>query len=253
LIDLHSHVLPGLDDGAPDLDAALEICRLATADGTEVLAATPHVRSDYPTTPQAMNAALESLRDAAGDLIRLVPGGELDLAELERPVDELLPFALAGNPSYLLVETPYHGWQLDLGERLFRLRISGITPVLAHPERNPDVQSRPDLLEALVAAGTLVQLTASSLDGRGGRRARACAMTLLERGLAHLVASDAHEASIREVGLSSAVRAVGDELGRWLTVDVPHAIVDGHAIPPRPTRLSTSRRLLAWRRPNRAS
>jgi protein-tyrosine phosphatase len=246
VIDLHSHVLPGLDDGAADVDAALAICRAAAEDGIEVLAGTPHVRSDYPTTPEAMQRTLAELRAAAGDLIQLVPGGEIDLKELERPLEELAPFALGGNPAYLLVETPYFGWPLDIGDRLFRLRAAGITPVLAHPERNYDVQARPGLLEPLVEIGTLVQLTAASVDGRGGGRAKTCAATLLDRELAHLLASDAHEPSVRAIGLSAAARAVGDELGHWLTVDVPRSILDGTPAPPRPKRRrSGARRFLA--------
>ena len=237
MIDLHSHVLPGLDDGAADIDEAVELCRAAAADGIEVLAATPHVRDDYPTTPEQMEAALDDVQRAAGDTIRLVPGGELDLAELGRPHEELRRFALAGNPAWLLVETPYVGWPLDLGEKLFALRLAGFGAVLAHPERSPDVQARPELLEPLVAAGTLVQLTAGSIDGRLGRRARACALALLDRGLAHLVASDAHAPSVRAVGLSAAVEAIADdELAPWLTGDVPGAIVDGGAVPPRPAK-----------------
>jgi protein-tyrosine phosphatase len=245
VIDLHSHVLPGLDDGARDLEAALAICRAAADDGIEVLAGTPHVRAtDYPTTPEQMMGALAELRSAVGDLIRVVPGGELDLAELDRPVDELLLFALAGNRSYLLVETPYVGWPLDLAGRLSGLRSAGITPVLAHPERNREVQDRPHLLEPIVAVGTLVQLTAASVDGRGGRRARACANALVRNELAHLVASDAHEPGVREIGLSGAARAVGDELGRWLTRDVPRAIVEDEPIPPRPKPRSGAARFL---------
>ena len=243
MIDLHSHVLPGLDDGAQDLEAAVAICRAAAADGIEVLAGTPHVRHDYPTTADDMQRALEQLRAAAGDLVELLPGGELDLQELDRPIEELLPFALGGNPRYLLVETPYYGWPLDLADRLFRLHAAGITPVLAHPERNYDVQARPGLLEPIVAGGTLIQLTATSLDGRGSSRAKACALTLLQRELAHLLASDAHEPSVRAIGLSAAARAAGGELGRWLTLDVPRAIVDDTPLPPRPKR-SGARRLL---------
>lgn len=248
MIDLHSHVLPGLDDGAPDLDASVAICRAAAADGIRVLAATPHVRSDYPTTPEGMTSALARVREAAGDVIQVVPGGELDIYQLERPLAELLPFALAGNRNYLLVETPYAGWPLDLAERLFRLRTAGITPVLAHPERNHDVQARPALVEPVVAGGSLVQLTAASVDGRGGRRAQACARTLLQQGLAHLVASDAHEAAVRAIGLSSAARAVGGELGRWLTVDVPRGIVEDTPIPPRPLAPAGRRRIPTLRR-----
>jgi protein-tyrosine phosphatase len=233
LIDLHSHVLPGLDDGAADLEEALAICAAAAADGIEVLAATPHVRDDYPTSPEGMERALEELR-AAAPPVEVVRGAELDLAELDRPIDELRRYALGGS-SYLLVETPYFGWPLDLADRLFRLRVQGFRAVLAHPERNPDVQEQPDLLEPIVATGTLVQLTGASVDGRVGGRARACARTLLDRRLAHLIASDAHAPAIREVGLGPAVASLKDDvLARWLTLDVPRAVLADVEPPPRP-------------------
>jgi protein-tyrosine phosphatase len=175
------------------------------------------------------------VRDAAGDVVRLVPGGELSLEQLDRPLDELRRFALAGNPRYLLVETPYYGWPLDLPARLFTLRTAGITPVLAHPERNASVQDRPELLDDVVRGGTLVQLTAGSVDGRLGGRARKASFTLLEYGLAHLIASDAHAPTLRAIGMSGAARAVGDdELAHWLTVDVPRAIVEDERLPQRP-------------------
>ena len=248
MIDLHSHVLPGLDDGAADLDEAVSICRDAFADGISVLAATPHVRDDYPTTPEQMEAALADLQAAVGSALRLVPGGELDLAQLDRPLDDLLRFALAGNRAYLLVETPYVGWPLDIGDRLFRLRAAGVTPVLAHPERNGEVQQRPELLEPLVASGVLVQLTAGAVDGSLGGASRASAFDLLERGLAHLIASDGHAPSIRQIGMSGAAAALRNEaLARWLTLEVPRAIVDDTTLPPRPGRARPGRQRLFGR------
>jgi protein-tyrosine phosphatase len=243
LIDLHSHVLPGLDDGSADLDESVAMCRAAARDGITVLAATPHVRRDYPTTPEQMERALEAVRAAVGDVVRLVAGGEIDLGELDRPRAELARFALAGNARYLLVETPYAGWPLDLAERLFQLRTRGITPVLAHPERNAEVQRQPELLEPIVAGGTLVQVTAAAVDGRLGRTSRKSAATLIERKLAHLIASDAHAPTVRAIGMSSAAAAVGDEaLARWLTVDVPRAIVEDERVPPRPVAARPRRR-----------
>jgi protein-tyrosine phosphatase len=246
VIDLHSHVLPGLDDGTSSLQEALELCAAAAAGGITILAATPHVRRDYPTTPWQMEAALATLREA-GPALEVVPGGELDLAELDRPRDQLARFGLGGRDDTLLVETPYVGWPLDLAERLFRLRAQGFRVVLAHPERNADVQARPELLEPIAQGGTLIQLTAASVDGRLGGRARRCARALLDRGLAHLVASDAHAPGVRAVGLEEAVREVGEELGRWLTVDVPRALLDGGEPPPRPA-VRTRRRSVFGRR-----
>ena len=239
MIDLHSHVLPGLDDGVRDLDAALALARAAAADGIAAIAATPHVRDDYPTTPAAMGSALAAVREAvaaAGLTVQILPGGELALDRLDAlSDDDLRAFGLGGNAAVLLLEFPYSGWPLDLGDRVFRLRTAGFRAVLAHPERNASVQSSPDRLAPLVAAGALVQITAASVDGRLGRGPQRTSRALLDLGLAHLIASDAHAPELRAVGLSAAARAVGSApLGRWLTHDVPAAIVAGGRIPERP-------------------
>ena len=249
MIDLHSHVLPGVDDGARTPAESLEIARAAAAEGVTALAATPHVRDDYPTDAATMERLVEETRVAlreAGVALELLPGGELDLRQLRRlDDDELRRFGLAGT-DWLLLETPYFGWPLDLGEVVFRLAARGFRAILAHPERNADVQARPELLRPLVEGGLLVQLTAASVDGRLGRRSQACARRLLELELAHLIASDAHAAAIREIGMSAAAAAVGDgDLARWLTQDVPQAIVAAERLPDRPERRRRSR--LPWR------
>jgi protein-tyrosine phosphatase len=236
VIDLHSHVLHGLDDGAASLEESLDIARAAVEDGITGLAATPHVRDDYPTSVAAMGAAVAELRAAlaAGPIpLELHTGGEVALDRLRLlPADELRGFALAGS-RYLLVEFPYHGWPLDLAMRLFELQAAGLVPVLAHPERNADVMAAPERLEELVASGALVQVTAASLDGRLGRRTQRSGLELVRRGLAHLVASDAHAPWLRAIGMSAAAAAVGDDrMAQRLTVDVPAAIVADREIPP---------------------
>ena len=240
MIDLHSHILHGIDDGARTLEDSLEIARAAVSDGITVIAGTPHVRDDWPTDPAMMEDRLAELRaelQPAGIPLDVRGGGEIAIEWLTLPLEELRRFGLGGNPRYLLVETPYYGWPLDVEHRLFNLRALGITPVLAHPERNPEVQQDPERVVSLVRAGTLVQITAASLDGRAGRRAQAMGLQLIEQGLAHVVASDAHAPAIRQGGLDGVAEAVGDaELARWLTLDVPTAIVDGTALPPRPER-----------------
>jgi protein-tyrosine phosphatase len=118
-----------------------------------------------------------------------------------------------------------------------------VTPVLAHPERNADVQQRPELLDSIVAGGALVQVTAGSVDGRFGRRAAAAAHALIDRRLVHLLASDAHNTANRSIGMHDAVAALGDEaLGHWLTDGVPRAIVEGGEVPERPEPAAPRRR-----------
>ena len=239
MIDLHSHILPGLDDGAATLADSIAIGRAALADGVRAIAATPHVREDYPTTTEAMAAGVAAVREAfadAGLALDVLPGSEIAVEYLGRlPPADRRGFGLGGNPNVLLVEFPYDSWPLYLAEHLSSLFETGVRPVLAHPERNPDVQSAPGRLAGLVQEGALVQVTASSLVGAAGRSAQRTARQLVDTGLAHLVASDVHSASGSRVGLSKARSVLHDEaLGRWLTETVPDALVHGEELPDRP-------------------
>jgi protein-tyrosine phosphatase len=239
VIDLHMHILPGVDDGARTMHDAIAMAEAAVADGVRVVAATPHVRGDYPTSAERMASGLAELRAelrTAGVLIEVLPGAEIALDRL--PLlsgEERERLGLGGNPRCLLLEFAYYGWPLALPAIVVDLRSQGVLPVLAHPERNGDVQAGPERLRPIVTAGALVQVTAAAIDGRLGRRSRDTALELVERGLAHLIASDGHTPDIRNVGMSSAAHAIGDEaLARWLTEDVPAAIVAGAEIPARP-------------------
>jgi protein-tyrosine phosphatase len=239
MIDLHSHILPGVDDGAATIDESVAIARAAADDGIRAIAATPHVRDDYPTTAAEMERLVGETRaavDSAGIDVRVLTGGEIALEMLlELDDDELRRFGLGGNAGWLLLEFPYHGWPLALPEIVFDLRTRGFTPLLAHPERNAEVQADPARLAPLVGSGVHVQVTAASLDGRLGRRTHAAARRLLELDLVHVIASDAHAPEVREVGMRAAGDTVGDRrLARWLTEDVPAAIVAGERLPPRP-------------------
>jgi protein-tyrosine phosphatase len=245
MIDLHSHILRGIDDGARSLEDSLEIARAAVADGITLIAGTPHVRDDWPTDAGVMEYRVAELNAELAQAripLEVRSGGELAVEWLSRlSVDELRRFGLGGNPRYLLVETPYYGWPLALPDTLFSLRAQGITPVLAHPERNAEVQAHPGRLAQLAEGGVLVQVTAASLDGRIGKRPQACARRLIEDGMVHMLASDAHHASVREVGLSSAAKAVGGRLAEWMTYDLPAAIVNDAPLPPRPESGRSSR------------
>jgi protein-tyrosine phosphatase len=254
MIDLHLHILPGVDDGPATLGESVALARASVADGVHVAAATPHVRDDYPTTADAMERLVEELRSVlASEHVPLDvrPGGEIALERLpDLTIDELRRFGLAGTQRYLLLEFPYYGWPLGLAAQVSVLTTRGFVPVLAHPERNVDVQADPERLRPIVERGALVQLTAASVDGRLGARTRATAVELLERSLAHLLASDAHGPDIRGAGLSSAVSALGHaELAQWLTTKVPGAIIAEQPVPDRPdARPPRSRFRRLWAR-----
>jgi protein-tyrosine phosphatase len=253
VIDLHSHLLPGVDDGARDLEETLGIARSMVADGITTVACTPHVRDDYPTTPDAMESGVVAVRAAlaeAGIPLHVLPGGEVAIekvAEFQR--SDLERFGLGGNPRLLLLEFPYYGTPLALPRIVHEFGQEGIRVVIAHPERNADVQARPETLRGLVDSGAAIQLTAASVDGRLGRAAAACSLLLVEVGLAHLIASDAHAPGVRQAGVSAAAKAVGGgRMAGWLTHDVPAALLADRELPPRPAlprrgRLSRLRRL----------
>jgi protein-tyrosine phosphatase len=241
VIDLHTHILPGIDDGAATLEASVELARNAAGAGVVALAATPHVREDFPTTAGAMEAAVSDVRGAverAGLPIRILPGGEVGVEYLDRlSLDELRRFGLGGNPDYLLVEAPYFGVPLDLEDRLRRLRSLGITAVLAHPERSLGLREKRGLLPAIVRAGALVQVVAGSLNGTHGRDVRKAALALVDSGLAHCVASDAHGPELGRPHLDVVASAVGSSaIADWLTRRVPASILAGEPLPARPRR-----------------
>jgi protein-tyrosine phosphatase len=247
VIDLHSHILAGLDDGARSIEESLEIARRASEEGITTIVATPHVRADYPTTPDEMEAAVDELNaDLEQNAIplRVVAGAEVDGRLLwQIPPVQLPRFTLAQTGRYLLLETPYRGSPVSLVGGVERLRQRGITAVLAHPERNPVVQDRTEAIDPLLRAGALVQVTAASLDGRLGRSVQLAAEKLLDAGTVHVLATDAHSPDLRDVALGAAIDAVGDdELARFLTEDAPAAIVAGRRLPdrPSPARLSAS-------------
>ncbi len=241
MIDLHCHVLPDVDDGVHTLAEAVELVRVAEAEGVTAIAATPHVRDDHPTDAATMEARVAELNAVLTDErvdVEILTGGELSLEHIARlPDDELRRFGLGGNPNLLLVEFPYYGWPVELAETVLELLSRGIVPLLAHPERSRASRDDPERLRPLVDAGAFVQLTAASVDGRLGPSAQTGAEQLLELELAHVIASDAHHPQVRAVGMSAAREAVGDEaLGVWLTEAVPRALVDGEPPRPRPVR-----------------
>ncbi|HEX2045127.1 MAG TPA: CpsB/CapC family capsule biosynthesis tyrosine phosphatase [Gaiellaceae bacterium] len=248
MIDLHAHILPGLDDGVRTIEEARALARHASAEGVAAVAATPHVRADYPTRAEQMEARVAELRaDFAeqGIALQILHGGEVDLSfGSSLSSGELRRFTLAQNERHLLLEFPYRGWPPYLSGSVVELVELGFVPVLAHPERNAAVRAAPERLGELVRLGALVQITAASLDGRLGRSSREAALRLLELRLAHVLASDAHTPEIRAAGLAAAADALGDAgLARYLTEEAPAAIVAGEAVA-HPPPLRRRRRLL---------
>ncbi len=247
MIDIHCHILPGLDDGAADLEQALEMARIAQADGTTVIIATPHAFDGfYNASREEILCATEKLNRELrlqGLNLRLLPGADtyVDFYIRNWQPDEPIPLAEAMTLNdagrFMLLELPaYRVPDLAKLEMVIRtLRKQGVTPIISHPERNLDIQVHLSKLTRLIDAGALAQITASSLVGEFGRTTRRFAQKLLKSGLVHFLATDAHGIGSREPrltpGFEAAVKLIGTENARKLVLDNPQAILDNRPLP----------------------
>jgi protein-tyrosine phosphatase len=240
MVDLHFHILPGLDDGPPDMARSLELARAAQADGVQIVAATPHLREDHPAVRvEALAGGCSALNEAiaAADIaLEVVPGGELDVLWVQEAGTEALRLASFGQAGTdVLLETPYGAIGPAFEAAIDRLWSLDYRVLLAHPERNRTFQQRPERLAELVRRGLLVQVTAGSLTSRDART-RAAGLNLIESGLAHVIASDAHRATEFRPpnlasGVAAAAAAIGPARARAMVLDAPLAILAGAPLP----------------------
>ncbi|HXW59230.1 MAG TPA: CpsB/CapC family capsule biosynthesis tyrosine phosphatase [Solirubrobacteraceae bacterium] len=235
MIDLHCHVLPGIDDGPDSIEDSLLLARAAETAGTRTLVATPHVSWRYPneshTIASLANELSACLAQERIDLT-LRTGGEIAMTRLlDIEADELSRLGF-GAGHWLLVEPPFMPAIAGLDTMLLGLQGRGHRILLAHPERCHAFHRDRAMLESLVRAGVLTSLTAGSLVGRFGERVRRFALQLVRDGLAHNVASDAHDHTGRPPGMSAELERAGlAPLAEWFTHAVPAAILEDQEIP----------------------
>jgi len=248
VVDLHAHILPGIDDGPATSAEAVAIARAAVAGGTRVLAATPHVNTRFDPSPERIEQELAALRDvlaAEGVQLELVGGAEVAQARLPDLDDGALRALALGEGRHVLLECepPGRDVEADVGDLLAR----GHGVLLAHAERCRVFRADPTLVARLVDAGALVSVTAASLTGAFGRGPKGLALALLERGLVHDVASDAHDPVHRSPDQRAAGRVIarmrgGDAWWRRVSSDVPAALLAGEVPPPPPGEPPAQRR-----------
>jgi protein-tyrosine phosphatase len=236
MIDIHSHILAGLDDGPRTWEESLEMVRIAARAGTTDIVATPHANLEFSFDPELAAHKIAELASAAGPQPRIHRGCDLHLSydNIRQALAEPARFTIDGG-RYLLVEFPDLLVIRNAGEIFDKFLHAGIVPIITHPERNELLQQRLEELEAWVEQGCRLQLTAQSFLGRFGRQAREFAELLVRRGLAHVVASDAHDAEDRPPDLSGAFdylrRKFGEEVALRLLVDNPRCVLGSAPIP----------------------
>lgn len=238
MIDIHHHCLPGVDDGPREWDEAVQMCRIAEAEGITVIVVTPHVLRGRWRSLTSLEIArrVEELQQRVGPHPRLLTGSEYyfghDMVERLAAGVEIAPLARS---RYVLIELAANSVPPLLEQPLYRAQLEGWIPVIAHPERNAVFQQDPTLLEALVARGTRVQVTATSLTGEFGPEARRAAEVFLERRIVHFVASDAHNTARRPPRVAAALERLralaGEEATAMLALENPRAVIENRALP----------------------
>lgn len=237
MIDLHTHLLPGLDDGPETLEESVALARAMVAAGTTVAAATPHVSSTYPTERAQIAAAAAQLREAltsAGVDLKVHEGGEVELFHARELSDEQLQELRLGGHRWLLLEPPLAPAAGNPVPEIEGLLARGHDLLLAHAERCPALREAPAGLRRLLAAGVLLSINAASLTGGFGSQAQRFARDLVRARLVHCIASDTHDVDGRPPAMGPHLRArwLRRQAG-WLTGPAPAAILMGAPLPPR--------------------
>jgi len=240
-VDIHVHILPGVDDGARNLNEAIVMAKAAQERGSVLMVATPHADfagrrwQGVASTIRSSVAALNAVFESSGLSVKVLPGMEIAMhprvLELLRHGDAL---TIGDAGKYVLVELPFQQIPTYAEKAVFDLSSAGYVPVIAHPERCSEVATDPNRMYRLVRAGAMGQVNAGSLTGAFGRSVRQAAETLLRHGLAHVIASDGHSPEDRpcrlDLAFAAASRLVGREAALRAVRDIPRAVVRAETV-----------------------
>ncbi len=235
MTDIHSHIVWDVDDGSPSIEVSLEMLKIARESGTTDIVATPHMNAQFSFQPDLVRERIKELTAASGGNPRIHYGCEFHLSVNNLDLLTANPKTYTINSKqYLLLECPDNHVGKHAETILGQLLDSGIIPIIAHPERVPVLQRDPDRLARWVDLGCLTQVTALSIIGIFGRTAASASEKFLSRGLAHVIASDAHDPSYRHTRLAEAYAVVqdkhGEEMAESLFQHNPRCVVEGFAV-----------------------
>jgi protein-tyrosine phosphatase len=236
MVDIHCHILTGLDDGAPSLEVSLQMAETAIAEGITHIVATPHANSQFPFAPEIIGERRGQLQSRIEGRLTLATGCDFHLSyENLRDIREHRTKYTVNQKNYLLVEFADFAIPPTIEQELHQLQLAGIRPIITHPERNPLIRSQPERLLQWLRQGCYVQVTALSFLGRFGGEAKQFVEMLLAHDSIHFVASDAHNVTSRPLKLREAFDQVtllkGKTTAQALFRDNPMAAFEGQPLP----------------------
>jgi len=240
MIDIHHHLLFGLDDGPPDLETSVAMAKMAVEDGITHVVCTPHASGMFVYDPPRIAEHLAALRESlAAESVPLTLGlgcdFHLSYDNIQEALAQPTKYAINGTV-YLLVELPDFGLPHTLTDTFYQMQLAGITPILTHPERNPTLQKDTARLIAWLRNGLLVQVTTSSILGQMGKEAERMSHRLLSDRWVHFLATDAHNLTTRPPIMRPAYDAVAKRYGATyadlLCIDNPRAVFNGEPLGP---------------------
>jgi protein-tyrosine phosphatase len=236
MIDIHCHILPGLDDGAESLEIACAMAEMAIEEGITHVIGTPHASQDHRFIPELVRQRRDEIQTRFEGKLVLATGCDFHLSfeNLQEIRHDSARFTL-NQKSYLLVEFADYSIPPSLDQALHELQLAGLRPIITHPERNPLIRTQPERLFTWLRQGSYVQVTAQSLLGKFGRSAQEMSEKWLDAGAVHFVASDAHNATSRPLRLKEAfehlAKTRGEDVARALLVDNPLAVFEDRPLP----------------------